>query len=254
MKVLGIDIGGSALKGAPVDIRSGELVGERFKVETPTVLTPQAMALVVKEIAEHFRWKGRIGIGFPGVVQGPRTLTSSNLHKKFIGFDAEKTFSTATGCPVSLVNDADAAGIAEMTFGAGRGFQGTVLLLTLGTGVGSALFYRGVLYPNSELGHLPLRGRSAERFISSAARKRRGLGWKEWGTELGAYLRTLEMLLSPELIIIGGGVSAKSDKFFQYAKCRAPLVPAAAFNAAGIVGAALWAVEQKRYSHAHAPA
>jgi len=249
MKVLGIDIGGSALKGAPVDVRTGILTSERFKVETPTVWTPEEMAGGVREIVNHFKWKGRIGIGFPGVVQGPLTLTSSNLHKKFIGLNTEKIFSLAAGCPVALVNDADAAGIAEMKFGAGRGVHGTVLLLTLGTGVGSALFYRGVLFPNSELGHLPIRGRSAEKFISSAARKHRGLNWKQWGTELGAYLRILETLLSPELIIIGGGVSARSDKFFKYAKCRAPKVPAAAFNAAGIVGAALWAVEQKRYLH-----
>ena len=251
MKVLGIDIGGSALKGALVDVRTGRLTTERLKVETPVVLTPQAMAGVVKQIAEHFKWRGRIGVGFPGVVQGPCTLTSSNLHKKFIGLNTEKIFSDATGCPVALVNDEDAAGVAEMKFGTGRNVQGTVLLLTLGTGVGSALFYRGVLFPNSELGHLPIRGRSAERFISSSARKRRGLSWKAWGTELGAYLRTLETLLSPELIIIGGGVSAKSEKFFKYAKCRAPKATAAAYNAAGIVGAALWAVEQKR--HVHAP-
>lgn len=249
MKVLGIDIGGSALKGALVDVRTGRLTTERFKVETPVVLTPRAMAAVVKQIAEHFKWRGRIGIGFPGVIQGPCTLTSSNLHKKFIGLNTEKIFSDATGCPVALVNDADAAGVAEMRFGAGRNVQGAVLLLTLGTGIGSALFYRGVLFPNSELGHLPIRGRSAERFISSAARKRRGLSWKQWGTELGAYLRTLETLLSPELIIIGGGVSAKSDKFFKYARCRAPKTTAAAYNAAGIVGAALWAVEQKRHVH-----
>jgi polyphosphate glucokinase len=250
MKVLGIDIGGSALKGAPVDVLTGQLTAERYKVETPSLLTPAEMGAAVREIAEHFRWKGRIGVGFPGVVQGPCTLTSSNLHKKFIGLNTEKVFSDAVGLPVTLVNDADAAGIAEMKFGAGKGVQGTVLLLTLGTGVGSALFYRGVLYPNSELGHLPIRGRSAERFISSAARKRRGLTWRQWGTELGAYLRTLEMILSPELIIIGGGVSAKNEKYFKYAKCRAPKVPAAAFNAAGIVGAALWSVEQKRYLHA----
>jgi polyphosphate glucokinase len=250
MKVLGIDIGGSALKGAPVDVRSGKLTAERFRLETPTLLTPPAMGAAVRQIVDHFKWKGRIGIGFPGVVQGPCTLTSSNLHKKFIGLNTEKIFSDATGCSVALVNDADAAGIAEMRFGAGRNFHGAVLLLTLGTGVGSALFYRGVLYPNTELGHLPIRGRSAERYISSAARKRRGLSWKQWGTELGAYLRTLETILSPELIIIGGGVSAKSEKFFKYAKCRAPKVTAEAYNAAGIVGAALWAVEQKRYSPA----
>ena len=250
MKVLGIDIGGSGLKGAPVDVRTGQLTAERYKIETPTIWTPAEMARGVRQIVDHFEWKGRIGIGFPGVVHGPLTMTSSNLHKKFIGLNTEKLFSKAAGCPVTLVNDADAAGIAEMRFGAGRGVDGTVLLLTLGTGVGSALFFRGVLFPNSELGHLPLRGRSAERFVSSAARKRRGLSWHKWGSELGAYLRILEILLSPQLIIIGGGVSAKSDKFFKYAKCRAPKVPAAAYNAAGIVGAALWTVEQKRYAHA----
>ena len=254
MKVLGIDIGGSGLKAAPVDVRTGVLTAERFKVETPTVLSPQAMAAAVREIVDHFKWTGRIGVGFPGVVQGPLTLTSSNLHKKFIGLDTESIFAEAAGCPVSLVNDADAAGIAEMRFGAGRNVQGTVLLLTLGTGVGSALFYRGTLYPNTELGHLPVRGRSVERLISSAARKRRGLTWKQWGMELGAYLRTLETILSPELFIIGGGVSAKSEKFFKYAQCRAPKVPAAAFNAAGMVGAALWAAEQKRSSPTRTPA
>jgi polyphosphate glucokinase len=250
MKILGIDIGGSALKGAPVDVRTGQLTAERFRIETPTVLTPPQMAAAVKEMVDHFKWRGRIGIGFPSVVQGSHTLTSSNLHKKFIGLNTGKIFSEAVGRTIELVNDADAAGIAEMKFGAGKGFDGTVLMLTLGTGVGSALFYRRVLYPNSELGHLPIRGRSAERFVSSAARKRRGLSWHKWGTELGAYLRTLETILSPELIIIGGGVSAKSDKFFHYAKTRAPKVPAAAYNEAGIVGAALWATEY----HRHLPA
>jgi polyphosphate glucokinase len=253
MKVLGIDIGGSALKGALVDVKTGQLTTERLKVETPTVLTPEKMAAVVKQIAEHFKWKGRIGVGFPGVVLGPVTMTSSNLHKRFIGLNTEKLFSEASGCPVSVVNDADAAGIAEMRFGAGKDVKGTVLLLTLGTGVGTALFYRGVLYPNSELGHLPIRGRSAERYISSAARKRRRMDWRRWGTELGAYIRTLEMLLWPELIIIGGGVSSKSEKFFKYAKCRAPKVTAAAYNAAGIVGAALWAAEQKPASANRTP-
>jgi polyphosphate glucokinase len=241
MNVLGIDIGGSAIKAAPVDIRTGRLLAERFRIETPTPLTPRQMAAVLKEIVRYFAWTGPIGVGFPAVIHGSRTMTSANLHKGFIRFDTGKLFADATGCPVSLVNDADAAGIAEMTFGAGKDFKGTVLLLTLGTGVGSTLFYRGVLYPNSELGHFPIRGRSAERSISSSARKRRNLTWMQWGREFGAYLGMLENILWPELIIIGGGASAKSEKFFKYTKTRAPMVTAAFYNEAGIVGAALWA-------------
>jgi len=246
MKVLGIDIGGSAVKGAPVDTTTGKLLQERFRIETPKPLTPRAMAQTIAELADHFKWHGLIGVGFPGVVHGSRTRTSANLHAQFVGLDTGKLLAQATGCSVAMINDADAAGIAEMKFGAGRGISETVLLLTLGTGVGSALFYNGELFPNTELGHFPIRGKSAERFVSSAARKRRGLTWQAWGAELGGYLRTLERLLWPELIIIGGGVSAKRQKFFRYVKCRTPFVAAAAQNEAGIVGAALWAEQRLR--------
>jgi polyphosphate glucokinase len=246
MKVLGIDIGGSAVKGAPVDTATGKLLQERFRVETPKPLTPRAMAETIADLTRHFHWRGRIGVGFPGVVHGSRTMTSANLHQQFIGLDTGGLFAKATGCPIAMINDADAAGIAEMKFGAGREKNETVLLLTLGTGVGSALFYNGELFPNTELGHFPIRGKSAERFISSAARKRRGLTWQKWGAELGAYLRTLECLLWPELIIIGGGVSSKKRKFFRYVKCRTPIVAAAAQNEAGMVGAALWAEQRMR--------
>jgi polyphosphate glucokinase len=238
MKILGIDIGGSALKGAPVDTKTGRLLAERFRIETPEPVTPAAMAKLVAGIARHFKWRGPIGIGFPGVIHGSRILTSANLHRKFIGCDGGKLFAKATGCRVTLTNDAAAAALAEMTFGAGRGFQGKTLLLTLGTGIGSSLCYHGMVVP-CEFGHLPLHGKSAERSVSSAARKRRGLSWEEWGAELGGYVRTLEQILWPELIIIGGGVSAKSRKFFKYIKPRARLVPAKFLNEAGIVGAAL---------------
>ncbi|MFI5357595.1 MAG: polyphosphate--glucose phosphotransferase [Opitutales bacterium] len=244
MKVLGIDIGGSAVKGAPVDTKTGRLLAERHRIETPGRLTPVAMAKTLAEIARHFQWRGPIGVGFPGVIQGPRIRTSANLHPRFVGCDGVRLFGRATGCRVVLVNDADAAGLAEIRFGAGRGMAGTVLLLTLGTGVGSALFTAGRLYPNSEIGHLPTRGKSAERYISAAARKRRGLDWEEWGRDLGDYIHILEDILWPELIIIGGGVSAKHHKYFKYIKPRARLVPARFFNEAGIVGAALWAAEQ----------
>ena len=238
MKILGIDIGGSAIKGAPLDAATGRLAAERFRIETPKVVTPAAMAKHVAEIAAHFKWRGPIGIGFPGVIHGSHILTSANLHPKFIGCDAGKLFAKATGCPVTLTNDAAAAALAEMRFGAGKGFSGKALLLTLGTGIGSSLCYHGMVVP-CEFGHLPLHGKSAERFVSSSARKRRDLSWDKWGRELNAYIGTLEQILWPELIIIGGGVSSKSRKFFKFLKPRAKLVPAKFLNEAGIVGAAL---------------
>jgi polyphosphate glucokinase len=243
MKVLGIDIGGSALKGAPVDTTTGELLEERHRIETPETLDPARLARAAAEIVAHFKWKGRVGIGFPGVIQGARIRTSANLHPDFIDGDGVKLFSKAIGRPVALMNDAAAAGLAEMRFGAGRDFAGKVLLLTLGTGVGSALFYRGVLIP-CELGHLPIDGKSAEKFVAASVREKKDLSWEEWGTQLGEYLQILERILWPELIILGGGVSAKHHKFFKYLKTRAKVVPAEFLNGAGIVGAALGAAEQ----------
>ncbi len=242
MKTLGIDIGGSAIKGAPVDLKTGWLLAERLRIEIPKIATPAATAKIVAQIAQHFKWHGPVGIGFPGVIHGSRILTSANLHPKFVGCDGVKLFAAATGCRVALTNDAAAAALAEMRYGAGRGFQGKALLLTLGTGIGSALVFRGSVVP-CELGHLPMRGRDAERFVSALARKRRGLSWEEWGVELGGYVRMLEHILWPELIIIGGGVSAKSRRFFRFVKPRARMVPAKLRNEAGIVGAAAWAAE-----------
>lgn len=243
MKALGIDIGGSAVKGAPVDTATGRLLAPRQRIATPDVISPKQMADAIAEIACHYQWKGPIGVGFPGVTQGPYIRTSANLHPKFIDCDAVKLFGKATGCPVALTNDAAAAAQAEMKFGAGRGFVGKTLLLTLGTGVGSALAQQGVVVP-AELGHFPMKGRSAERFVSAAAKERKDLSWKKWGGRLGKYIATLEMLFWPELIIIGGGVSADHAKFFKYLKTRAKLVPAEFLNEAGIVGAALHGARQ----------
>ena len=243
MNALGIDIGGSALKGAPVDTRTGRLLAERFRIATPTQLTPARMASTVAEIAAHFKWRGPIGIGFPGVIHGGRILTSANLHPKFLGCDGTKLFTKATHGSVSLINDAAAAGLAEMKFGAGRGFAGKTLLLTLGTGVGSALAYHGVVVP-CEFGHLPHDGKPYEKFVAASVREREELTWKKWGKRLDKYLGVLERILWPELIIIGGGVSAKHEKFFPCIKTRARLVPAEFLNQAGIVGAALWAAER----------
>lgn len=244
MKILGIDIGGSAIKAAPVDTQTGKLLAERFRIETPELISPHRMAEVVAEMVLHFKWRGRIGVGFPGVIHGTEAKTAANLDKRFVDCDLGELFGKSTGCHVSVVNDADAAGVAEMKFGAGKKNHGTVLLLTLGTGVGSALFYRGVLYPNSEMGHLPIKGRAAEKHVAASVRKAKDLSWKEWGGRLNAYIGILEDILWPELIILGGGVSAKSDKFFRYLKTRAPVVPAEFLNEAGIVGAALWAARR----------
>ncbi|HZZ18503.1 MAG TPA: ROK family protein [Opitutaceae bacterium] len=245
MKVLGIDIGGSAIKGAPVDTATGRLLGDRFRIETPLRLSPNEMADAAAMVAAHFRWKGPVGIGFPGVIHGNTILTSANLDKKFIGCDGIGLFSKAVGTTVALTNDAAAAGLAEMHFGAGKDFPGKALMLTLGTGVGSVLFFRGELFP-CELGHLQMHGRDAEKRVAASVKQRKDLSWKEWGTRLGKYVRVLENVLWPELIIIGGGVSAKHDKFFKYVKSRARIVPAEFLNEAGIVGAALWAEQERR--------
>lgn len=246
MKTLGIDIGGSALKGAPVDTTTGKLLAERFRIATPDNLAPAEMAKALAAMTAHFKWKGPVGIGFPGVVEDATIWTSANLHKKFIGCDGAKLWGRATGCPVALINDAAAAGIAEMHFGAGRGFLGKTLLLTLGTGVGSCLAYQGVVVP-LELGHFPWgrHGKSAEKHVAASVRDQKNLSWKEWGGRLHDYVEVLEKLLWPELIIIGGGVSADHAKFFKFVRPRAKLVPAQFFNNAGIVGAALWAAEKK---------
>jgi polyphosphate glucokinase len=239
MNVLGIDIGGSAVKGAPVDTQTGRLLAERHRIETPEPLPPKQLAAAIADIAAQFEWRGPIGVGFPGVVHGSRILTCANLHRDFIGSDGGQLFAKATGCRVALTNDAAAAAMAEMKFGAGRDFVGKVLILTLGTGVGSAVAYQGVVVP-CEFGHLPWKGKDAEKHVAASIRERKDLSWHEWGKRLHHYVAILEKILWPELIIIGGGVSAKHKKFFEYIKPRARLVPAEFFNEAGIVGAALW--------------
>jgi polyphosphate glucokinase len=241
MKALGIDIGGSAIKGAPVDTKTGELLAERHRIEVDKDHTPAQIAKVVAAIAAHFKWHGPIGVGFPGVIEGARIWTSANLHPKFVGCDAGKLFGKATGCPVAMINDAAAAALAEMRLGAGRDFMGKTLILTLGTGVGSVLASQGVVVP-LELGHFPWKGgKDAEKYVAASVREEKDLSWEEWGGRLCEYVKVLEELFWPELIIVGGGVSSKHAKFFQYIKPRARLVPARFLNQAGIAGAAMWA-------------
>ncbi|MEU4061525.1 polyphosphate--glucose phosphotransferase [Streptomyces wedmorensis] len=242
MNVFGVDIGGSGIKGAPVDLERGALAEERHKVLTPQPATPDGVAGCVAEVVAHFGWTGPVGVTFPGVVTGSTIRTAANVDKSWIGVDAGSLIGERLGgLPVTVLNDADAAGIAEMTFGAGRGRKGTVILLTLGTGIGSALFTDGRLVPNTELGHLELKGHDAETRASTKAKEDEDLTWEHWATRrLRKYLAHVEMLFSPELFIIGGGVSRKADKFLPLIEgIRAEIVPAELRNNAGIVGAAM---------------
>ena len=239
MKVLGIDIGGSALKGAPVDTKTGRLLVERHRVEIKSPCSLKEGLAAAREIARHFKWKGPVGLGFPGIIKAGRIGAVGNLGRVWENQNGVALFRRATGCRVQLLNDADAAGLAEMAFGSGRGRTGTVLLLTFGTGIGSALFNGGKLFPNAELGHVPWRGKPFERYAAAAVRKRARLDWQQWAVRVNVYLAVMERLFSPDLIIIGGGVSKKSAKFMRYIRARARVVPARLHNDAGIVGAAL---------------
>jgi polyphosphate glucokinase len=239
MDILGIDIGGSGIKGAPVDTETGALLAPRIRLPTPRSAKPGAVAKAVAQVGQHFDWQGPVGCGFPAAMRDGVALTAANIHKKWIGTDAAALFAEATGCPTCVLNDADAAGLAEMAFGAGQGRKGVVLIVTVGTGLGTALFTDGHLLPNTELGHIEIRGEDAEVWATDAARKREKMSWKEWATHLDEYLRALERLLWPGLIILGGGVSKKSERFFPYLTVQAEVVPALLLNEAGIVGAAL---------------
>ena len=237
--VLGVDIGGTGIKGAPVDTLTGALVADRHRILTPQPATPDAVARVVAEVAAHFEWSGPIGATFPAVVRRGVVETAANVDPAWIGVDVTTLLGSATGSPVAVVNDADAAGIAEIEFGAGREQSGTVLMITLGTGIGSALFVGGNLVPNTELGHLQIRGVDAEHRASEIVREREGLSWKQWSKRLNEYFAALESLLWLDRIIIGGGVSKKHEKFLPLLETRAEVVPAQLLNEAGIVGAAM---------------
>ncbi|MGX4690080.1 polyphosphate--glucose phosphotransferase [Streptomyces sp. JNUCC 63] len=246
MQIFGVDIGGSGIKGAPVDLDRGDLVQERHKVLTPHPATPDGVADGVRQVVEHFGWTGPVGLTFPGVVTGGATVrTAANVDKSWVDTDARALFGERLGgLPVTVVNDADAAGVAEMRFGAGRGRKGTVVLLTFGTGIGSAVFVDGVLVPNTELGHLELNGHEAEKRASSKAKEDQGLTWDRWARRVQKYLAHVEMLFTPELFIIGGGVSRKAHKFLPFIEgIEAEIVPAQLQNNAGIVGAAMHAAE-----------
>jgi polyphosphate glucokinase len=237
--VLGIDIGGTGIKGAPVETRTGQLLADRHRILTPHPATPEAVTGVVAELAKFFEWTGPAGATFPAVIKHGVAATAANVDKAWIGTDAQKLFATAIGSPVTVVNDADAAGIAEMTFGAGKDRDGVVIMITLGTGIGSAVFLDGKLLPNTELGHLKMGKKDAEKHAAESVREAQGLSWKEWASRLDEYLLMVEALFSPDLFIVGGGISKKSDKFLSRLSITTEIVPAQLLNEAGIVGGAL---------------
>lgn len=238
-KVLGIDIGGSGIKGAIVHTKKGKLLSKTYRLPTPSPSTPDAVAGVIQQIVLHFKWRGIIGAGFPGVVQNGIIKTAANVDKSWIDMDLKKLLKNVTKCPCFILNDADAAGLAEMNFGAGAGYKGTVLLITIGTGLGTVMFTKGKLVPNLELGHIPYNDSDYEKYASDAARKNLKLTWEEWASRFNEYLQLVEDLLWPDMIILGGGVSKKEDNFLKMLKTRAKVVTAQYLNEAGIVGAAL---------------
>lgn len=243
--ILGIDVGASGIKGALVDLTNGRLVGERFRVPTPKPSTPEAMAGAVAEIAEFFNHKGLIGCGFPALVKDGIALSAANIDKSWIGVDINEIFGTATGCTVKATNDADAAGVAEMRYGIGQGENGLVLLITIGTGLGSALFYQGKLIPNTELGHLLWKnGKAVELWCSSGAREQLKIGRKDWAERFNKYLLHLERLFSPDLFILGGGESKHFESYKELITPKARVIPATLLNNAGIIGAAAFAAAQ----------
>jgi polyphosphate glucokinase len=242
----GVDIGGSGIKGAMVDLDRGELATERVKYLTPHPSTPEAVADVVARLVREAGWSGILGATFPAVIKHGVALSAANVDKSWIGTDVDKVFTDITGCDVTVLNDADAAGLAEARYGAAKGVGGVVVLLTFGTGIGSALLLDGRLVPNSELGHLELDGQDAEKRASSAVKDNEGLSYKQWAKRVQRYLAHVEKLFTPDLFVVGGGISKNSEKWVPLLNIRTPVKPAELLNNAGIVGAALAAHERFR--------
>jgi polyphosphate glucokinase len=239
MNILGIDIGGSGIKGALVDTERGVATTLYQRIPTPQPSTPEAVADVVTQLVRHFEWSGPVGCTFPAIIKNGVAYSAANVDKSWIGTDGDRLFEHKTGCPFLLINDADAAGLAEVEFGAGRGRPGVVMMLTLGTGIGSALFVDGRLVPNTELGHMEVRGKEAEHRASDRVRAKKKLSWKQWAARVDEVLHAYDALFSPTLFIIGGGVSKKHAKFLPLLTIGTPVVPAQLLNEAGIIGAAL---------------
>lgn len=244
-QAFGVDIGGSGIKGAVVDTNTGELIAERRRIGTPMESTPDAVAEVVARLVREAGWTGLVGATFPAVIKHGVALTAANIDRRWIGTNADEVFTKVTGQDVTVLNDADAAGLAEVRFGAARGVAGVVILLTFGTGIGSGLFCDGELVPNTELGHLEVDDHDAERRAAASVKDRKELSWHDWAHRVRTYLRHVEALFSPDLFVVGGGVSKKADKWVPLLNLRTPVKPAVLANDAGIVGAALAAVERR---------
>jgi polyphosphate glucokinase len=239
MHILGIDIGGSGIKGAPVDVERGALAAPYHRIPTPHLGAPDAIADVVAGLVRHFDWQGPVGCTFPGVIKNDVIYTAANFNPAWVGVDGAQLFGAKTGRPFAMINDADAAGIAEVEFGAGRGQPGVVMVLTFGTGIGSALFVDGRLVPNTELGHMEIRGKEAEQRASDRVREKKKLSWKQWSARVDEVLERFDALFSPNLFIVGGGVSKKHERFLPLLTVRTPVVAAELRNEAGMIGAAL---------------
>ncbi len=241
--ILGIDVGGTGIKGGVVDVVEGKLVDDRKRLLTPKPATPESMATTFAELVKMHDWKGPIAAGFPAIVKNGICLTASNIEKSWIGRSIEKTFSDACGCPVTALNDADAAGLAIMRLGLGKGRKGLVLVLTIGTGIGSAMFYDGKLIANTELGHLEFKGGIAEHYCSNVVREKEDMSWEVWGKRVNEYLQHLKDIFSLDCIILGGGVSKKFEEYKEYLTVDVEILPAKLKNAAGTIGAALYAAD-----------
>ncbi len=245
MVVLGIDIGGSGMKGALVNSLTGEMLSERHRIPTPPSRKPKEMAKVVAELVEHFNHKGPVGVGFPTVIKHGICKSPGNLHKKWLNVNVPDLFADVTGLPVTVINDADAAGYATMNYGIGKGKMGLVLMITIGTGLGSGAFLDGELIPNFELGQIPYKKyKKIELWAAASAKEREGLSYKEWGNRFNKFLELVDLIISPDLIILGGGTSKKFDEFKEYITIETPVVPAELQNEAGIIGAAAAAMHQ----------
>ncbi len=241
--ILGIDIGATGMKGAIVDVQSGQLITERIKLQTPHPATPEAMIDPFMDLIKMHEWEGKVGCGFPAIVKNGVALSASNIDETWINVNVEDWFNKVSGLEVKALNDADAAGLAEAYFGAGKGKSGTVLLITIGSGLGSALIYDGQIIPNTEFGHIYLKGHTvvAEKYASNNTRKQLNLEWDEWGKRFNEFLTHIERLLLPDFIIIGGGISKKIELYREFITIETPLQPAVMLNNAGIAGAAWFA-------------
>ncbi|MGB5228915.1 polyphosphate--glucose phosphotransferase [Eudoraea sp.] len=245
MVVLGIDIGGSGMKGALVNSITGEMLTERFRIPTPESRKPQEMAEVVKKIVQHFNHKGPVGVGFPTIIRHGICKSKGNLHKSWVNLNVKELFSNATGLPVTVINDADAAGYATMNYGIGKGKEGLVVMITIGTGLGSGAFYNGELIPNFELGQIPYKKyKKIENWAAASAKENEGLSFKEWGKRFNVFLKYVDLLISPDFIILGGGTSKQFDEYKDYITIETPVIPAELRNQAGIVGAAAAALHE----------